>query len=92
MKLRRLMQIARRAKAYQGRRCAPVDDRYGVIRNRDGRSHTTVLIRFAPKADIRELTAICPLRANCDHKARQRCYEDRTSHTVQNDQISICAL
>jgi len=33
MKLRRLMKIARRAKAYQGRRCAsqrnwPLDDRY----------------------------------------------------------------
>src|SRR5262249_1311558 len=54
-------------------------DPYGVNRDRDGRSQTTVRVRFAPKSGQRAHVLRCPLCAKSDLTHRSK--KDRYSIT-----------
>jgi hypothetical protein len=55
-----------------------------VIHDREGRSRTTAYVRFAPKADKKQVVSVCLLRAKSEHMHRneQDRYEQRPDRSL----------
>ncbi len=55
-----------------------------VIHDREGRSRTTAYVRFAPKADKKQVVSVCLLRAKSErmHRNEQDRYEQRPEQVI----------
>jgi len=100
MKLRRLMQIAVRGQSLpkgsvvRHSKIGPPMTLW-VIFVRSARSRRSRDVRFAPKADMRELASICPLRAKSGlmHRSKEYLYSITLSaHEHRADSSSILCI